>query len=350
MDWIHIIGGGMAGLSLAAKLAEYKKLPGNVVISEPNTSCTINQTFCYWERKEESFKQLRTKSFDSWVFSTKTESTSHYGESWEYNLLRGQTFFEDCMDKIKKNPSIKIIPQKLDRMPKAYHVFDSRPPLSSSFRVFQSIYGLELFCKKGHKLDPSAAILMGDMRTAGEDFLFNYLLPLDEQRLIFEATAFGTKRVPKKRLLGIIESFITQYGVEAEITGEEGGYIPMGLKAAPLDNLGFPIGARGDMARNSSGYSFLAVQTWAKLCAESLVENDSKQLFVKNLLEKSTDDIFLRIIEKDVKTIPNIIFSMANSMSGDCFAEFMTEVKFNNFLSVIAAVPKVPFLRSLLVR
>ena len=104
------------------------------------------------------------------------------------------------------------------------------------------------------------------------------------------------------------------------------------------------------MARNSSGYSFLTVQAWAKLCAQSLVENDRKQLFVKSLLEKTTDDIFLRIIENDVKTIPKIIFAMANSMSGDRFAEFMTEVKINNLLSVIAAVPKFPFLRSLLVR
>ena len=350
MDWVHIIGGGMAGLSLGAKLAEYTKLPGNVVISEPNPLCTITQTFCYWERKKEPLKQLKTKSFDSWIFSNKTESASHFGESWKYNLLRGETFFDNCMDKIHRNPLIKIVSQKLDRTPKAHHVFDSRPLPTSSFKVCQSIYGIEFFCQKGHKLDPSAAILMGNMRTEGEDFLFNYLLPLDEQRLILEATAFGTKRVSKNRLIEIIKLLEKQYAREGVIIREEEGYIPMGLKAPTPDNLGLPIGARGDMVRNSSGYSFSIVQTWAQLCADSLVKNDSKHPFVKNLLEKSSDDIFLRIIENDVKTIPKIILSMANSMSGDRFAEFMTEVKMNNLLSVITAVPKFPFLRSLLVR
>ena len=46
--WVHIIGGGLAGLSLASELGRFKKLPGDVIISEPNPSNLEKRTFSYW--------------------------------------------------------------------------------------------------------------------------------------------------------------------------------------------------------------------------------------------------------------------------------------------------------------
>ena len=48
--WVHIIGGGLSGLSLAASLAQFKKLPGQVVISEPNARSLAAKTFSFGTR------------------------------------------------------------------------------------------------------------------------------------------------------------------------------------------------------------------------------------------------------------------------------------------------------------
>ena len=48
MSWIHIIGGGVSGLSLGMSLAERGELPGEVVISDPKLYQDRSQTFCFW--------------------------------------------------------------------------------------------------------------------------------------------------------------------------------------------------------------------------------------------------------------------------------------------------------------
>ena len=46
--WVHIIGGGLSGLSLASSLARFDDLPGRVVISEPNPEALASKTFSFW--------------------------------------------------------------------------------------------------------------------------------------------------------------------------------------------------------------------------------------------------------------------------------------------------------------
>lgn len=45
--WVHIIGGGLSGLSLAASLAQFKELPGHVLISEPKPRSLAAKTFSF---------------------------------------------------------------------------------------------------------------------------------------------------------------------------------------------------------------------------------------------------------------------------------------------------------------
>ena len=46
--WVHIIGGGLSGLSLASSLATLGKLPGKVIVSEPNLDALVSKTFSFW--------------------------------------------------------------------------------------------------------------------------------------------------------------------------------------------------------------------------------------------------------------------------------------------------------------
>lgn len=51
--WVHIVGGGLSGLSLASALAKHQVLPGPVVISEPEPERLAQKTFSFWLTDEE---------------------------------------------------------------------------------------------------------------------------------------------------------------------------------------------------------------------------------------------------------------------------------------------------------
>ena len=46
--WVHIVGGGLSGLSLASALARHQVLPGPVLISEPEPERLAQKTFSFW--------------------------------------------------------------------------------------------------------------------------------------------------------------------------------------------------------------------------------------------------------------------------------------------------------------
>ena len=51
--WVHIVGGGLSGLSLAASLVEFDTLPGRVLISEPSPETLATKTFSFWFTEDE---------------------------------------------------------------------------------------------------------------------------------------------------------------------------------------------------------------------------------------------------------------------------------------------------------
>ena len=86
MTWVHIVGGGMSGLSLAAELASYGNLPGKVIVSEPQTIFSKNQTFSYWQsNKAENFLISKFLNFTGYKKNKIIFKKTH-GWKYSYNL------------------------------------------------------------------------------------------------------------------------------------------------------------------------------------------------------------------------------------------------------------------------
>ena len=80
--WVHIVGGGLSGLSLASALAKHQVLPGPVVISEPEPERLAQKTFSFWLTDEEHAILNPEHTHSNWQVSTKKLTTLH-----SYSLL-----------------------------------------------------------------------------------------------------------------------------------------------------------------------------------------------------------------------------------------------------------------------
>ena len=344
MTWVHIVGGGMSGLSLAAELASYGNLPGKVIVSEPQTIFSKNQTFSYWQSNKAENFDFPTRKYSNWVFSFGDEVITHSGKEWSYHSISSQAFFERCIEKISLNDQCEIHKEFIYERPKAVHIFDSRPLSISDFRVYQTFYGVEFNFGDKHQLNTNTAYLMTEMQTKGINFYFNYLLPLDQHSLLIEATAFSTAPVNFNTLSNEVYSWIRRKQISGTVVKIEKGIIPMGIRRKPNDTFGTPIGTRGEMGRNSSGYTFFNVQKWVQAAAKKLIYENRALPYSRGVLEVESDNIFLKIIEKNPSILPEIFTMIARKIQPDHFAEFMTAVNLKNLAQIIRCAPKKPFL------
>jgi len=184
------------------------------------------------------------------------------------------------------------------------------------------------------------------MQSKGYNFQFNYLLPVDQHTVLVEATAFSNAPIDFNILSDTVNEWIRKREIPGTIGRVERGIIPMGIRTKPDDNFGTPIGTRGEMGRDSSGYTFFTVQKWVKAAAKSLIYENKILPYSKSILEIESDNIFLKIIEKNPSVLPTLFMTIARNISPDHFAEFMTAVSIKNLTQIIRCAPKKPFLNA----
>jgi hypothetical protein len=130
--WVHIIGAGVSGLSLAVALAQRGSLPGEVLISDPYLDQDRSQTFCFWYKETERELLKPERSWSQWSFST-TGSTStplshlHIGEEYQYGMVSGDTFRRRSLKLLKSHPQVRFSKERVTHRDQGPHVFDSRP-------------------------------------------------------------------------------------------------------------------------------------------------------------------------------------------------------------------------------
>ena len=355
--WVHIIGAGVSGLSLAAALADFSSLPGHVILSDPTlivddsisfSSSPKSQTFCFWYNPDTYLDLPPECSWDSWSFSEGQNEVIQTGKKYRYGLISGQLFRTTMLKKIQAHPQIHLKSQKIHTPPSAQHIFDSRPPHLHSFRVKQSFVGLEVECTHPHNL--SRVGLMNDLTPINQGVEFRYLLPLSKTRLLVEYTCFTTREIEFKDLERRCSLWLkTQFGDQYREVRKEAAHIPMGL-TQQTDHLGVPIGARAGMTRDSTGYGFLEMRQWAKKKAQDLISSPLESSYQDPPLRRWMDSCLLNIIEKRPDLLPSIFMTLGQSLSGDHFARFMMQGTLNDSLWMIRSAPKVPFLLSALHR
>jgi len=341
--WVHIVGGGVAGLSLTSELAQRGELPGAVVISDPRfgDEPPQSQTFCFWCTHEERLKLKPDQVWGEWSFSMGDEQLLHRGEQLFYAMIKGETFRERALNIARRHPQITLRNERLEEPPKARHVFDARPPPYSAMRVKQSFAGLEVKLNTPHRL--TGVELMHELCCEDRGLEFRYVLPLSPQTLLVEYTRFSSEDSDLDRLESRCSEWLTERFGSFLVERKEKAHIPMGLKGQ-LTHWGMPIGARAGMARDATGYAFLEIQAWAHRAASELTARNRCTLYNPPRMRAWMDHQLLTLIEQRPEIMPEVLMNLARALSPDAFARFMTSCSLNDALRMMLSAPKRPFM------
>jgi Heterodisulfide reductase, subunit A and related polyferredoxins len=141
MAWVHVIGGGVAGLSLARELAKTSRLPGQVILSDPRIDYTNDRTFGFWLTPDERALLKPEHSVGAWSISTQSEQVIQTGMHYQYGIRSAGSVYHEALDQIDAHPQITRLEATVDTRPAALHVYDSRPPTVEHFKITQAFAG-----------------------------------------------------------------------------------------------------------------------------------------------------------------------------------------------------------------
>ena len=344
--WVHIIGGGLAGLSLASELGRFKKLPGDVIISEPNPSSLEKRTFSYWFQEFER-PMLHPEFFTTaWRLGTSEASANHFGKKMIYGTSTGARVYQRAMEHIQSHAQIHQQYDSIETIPDAAHVFDSRPCSIENFKIIQSFSGIEIELSEPHGID--YVDLMKSMETTNTGIRFLYALPLGPNRILIEHTEFTTCPASFEALSALNLEYITKnFGASYRVIRHEKAHIPMGLtKSEP--SFGIRLGARAGMTRDATGYGYKTIRKFCRQTALSLIERNQVQPYRQSKITRWADNLFLDLLQHRPDTMPHILLEIGRNMDGDQFANFMMENSPLNVMQIMRAAPVKPFALSLI--
>ena len=393
---IAIIGGGLAGLSLAARLAAPRFQHLRVVVLEPRTQYVRDKTWCYWaggsaknnvnesHLQPHPFQASVAMRWPSWEVmcgeagSPSYECVTNTGQHC-YEMIPADRFYENAerllaataQVKLSKGVTIVDVADKVDRVVietsigkiNARLVFDSRPPVTlSKASWIQRFQGFELEAD-APVFDVNCATLMDFSVSTKADSQagrvhFIYVLPLSDRRALVEDTWFApvNDACDDVDYQSQIKAYLKcRFGLERyQILHREQGALPMDPELLPSKASGriIKIGAGGGMARASSGYAFFETQRACdaiveKLAEPNLLAHDFQLPRWRGDVSYWMDAVFLRVLKQYPALAPKIFFDLFAKVSPDALARFLSGVATPlDVARVVSACPKIPFLKA----
>lgn len=366
-----ILGGGLAGLALAERLAR-SGAGGRVRILEPRENYVDDRSWAFWTPAAGRWSAAATRSWTRWRYSTQGDApVVASAEGWRYVYLRSSMIYDVALRAIADAPHITLerglragaVTKVADGIEVATssgpivarHVIDTRPPppaqLNASL-MFQCFAGRELTLPEPG-IDDQDVELMTDMRSDALGFVFSYVLPISPTRVLVEATRFATRPVAAQVLAADLDALIAARGwTHAPIVRTEQGMLPMGLPPATPDRTVPNVVQAGTQAgalRASSGYGFLRIQAWAERCAESLL-HEGRPLGhpAEPPVRQWMDTLFLRALAANPRRAPDFFIRLARVAPGDALVRFLSDqARVSDLLRIVTALPASPFLRAL---
>ena len=368
---IVVIGGGLAGLSLASRLAR-GGYDGRVVIVEPRAEYIDDRSWAFWTPAVAPPSAVPSRRWSHWQFSRQDGAqVTCSATGWHYAYVRALDVYRAALKAIAARPSMSlalgaqvIAVRRRDRNLivstdagelSARYVIDTRPPSAARFAsstLFQCFAGRELRFDQP-RFDDTRVELMTDMRSDALGFVFTYVLPLSTTHALVEATRFSTRAMSGVELTTDLDQLLVRRGMDdGEVLRSEGAVLPMGLPAAdPSDAIDGVVraGQGAGALRAASGFGFLRIQAWAERCARALLQGQPP---IGHPAEPRVrgwmDEVFLRALARHPERSPEFFMRLATSVPGDAFVRFMSDQgRWRDHARIVAALPPGPFLQAL---
>ena len=354
---VIIIGAGCSGLSLAYRLLKTNKKV--CIIEKSSKNKRVPKTWSYWDTYEHPFKHLESNHLSELFVNDKSIVKINCINN-TYNSIDSGDFDKYIFDKIDQSENISIffdanitnlehtstdirIDTESDVFRTTY-VFDSRP-IQQHFTMYQVFLGYKV--SKSNK-DISAFLM--DFQDSDE-FNFVYVLPFQNNTILFETTYFTSKCFKADEMRDKLESYIQKsMGNEYTKISEEYGVIPMSSRITNSQyrtnwyKLGIPSGA----TRGSTGYTFINIQKQCDYYIDLINGNSSSDpfnTFTRRVL-RYMDGVILQIIRDNPNKAQKIIYKMFQSNSSETLIKFLSDIpSFFDIIKIISNMPKLIFIK-----
>ena len=371
-----ILGAGCAGLSLAARLARsarggHRGAGHDVIVVDPRTDYTDDRSWCFWRPEYHDLAGLVSHTWPGWRFSDEAGMVAHHRvDGLRYHYVRGSDFYSRARERIAASPRVRVhsgvraggiradagvVRVQTDHGELvARQVIDTRPRPSDAL-LYQSFSGVEIESEHPLPFDSAEVGLMDAMASDSEGMRFRYTLPFGEHRALVEWTRFGASPVPIDTLAGELDAELDRLGLSgARVIRREHGVLGMGgARPGPVPIAGVHLaGVGGGALRAASGYGFLRIQNWARMCAARLERGDPAVGHPPEpWLRRSMDRLFLQAVRADPERTPEYFMALARGVSAPSLVRFLSDGAHpDDYARLIAALPTLPFIQQLFAR
>ena len=201
---VAILGGGLAGLSLAVRLAEPRFRHLRVVVVEPRPAYKRDRTWCYWRLERHPFEAAVTHRWARWAVARPGVRIECSAPSTPYECIPADRLYMLALDRIAAAPNVELrlgvgaapsadeegVDLGLPGGERARLAFDSRPARDlGQYGLAQLFLGQEVEIDRP-SFDPGCATLM-DLDPAHAGVHFTYVLPMSTTRALVEDTWFA---------------------------------------------------------------------------------------------------------------------------------------------------------------
>ena len=288
-DYI-IAGAGCAGLSLATRMAQEKRLAGKTILLIDRERTRVNdRTWCFWERSPGFFEPVVSAKWDHLRFYGLHYEALFHIAPYQYKMIRGIDFYDHCLNLL--NGIIDILYSTIEDISNDGQgaIVHTTVGCFHAGYVFSSILTRPISALGEHNLlqhfrgwtieaavpvfEPGEATFM-DFRT-GQQFgtAFLYIMPFSSTRALVEYTVFSPFVLPSQTYEKSLRDYISQVLnlTHYKVVEEENGVIPMTSYRFPRQNghILF-IGTAGGRTRASTGYTFQFIQKQSEQIVHAL--------------------------------------------------------------------------------
>ena len=326
---IAILGGGLAGLALAAELSvpEFSHL--SIIVIEPRDEYLRDKTWSYWRQSPHNFSDCESATWPAWRVQDATNSVtvdSSKAESYVYASIASDAFYRAALAKINACSHIEMLQgervqsirtesgraivtlKSASNIVVNQFIFDSRPPeKTSKLHPYQHFLSLEMVADKA--VFDTRCVDLIDFQASDHGLHFMQVLPYTAKRALIKST-WICNHVDHADRAGYTQE-LNDYllkrwpNAKFELAYTEAASVPLFAQKVHKQWLGqtqlVPIGSPAGAALRTTSYAFLEALQEAKRLANLIKSKEPLTSLKRNKIDAWMDALFLSFLQKNAE-------------------------------------------------
>ncbi len=355
-----ILGGGCAGLSLAARLADAGSSL-RVALVEKRDHYTEDRTWCGWRLQPHFFEDCKVAEWNRWHLARAGQILQRSSDIFPYEMINAGLVYEKALHAIHRSQSTSLLlgvratniyesAETVDielsdgQSLKARWVVDTRPEIVKIEHpwLWQSFVGLVVQIEGPESAFERRLPMLMDFQSDAPGLIdFMYILPVAGRRYLCEYTRFSAQKVTPAELDTRLAAWL---GVHAACSWRpirrESGDLPMARVQPPNTKRIVHAGARGGSMRVATGYAFHNIQRWADECTNNLLLHGKPVGPRQNGLLDWMDELFLRVLQRPDVIADQVMWSLFAGSDPDALVRFLSgQPSLTDYWSVVKGLP-----------